>query len=204
MSQRFLAGFAALLAVLPLASVGVPAAAQNFSDGYQLLKAVRDADATKASDLLSQPGSTVVNARDRSSGETGLHIAAKRRDAAWIRFLLQRGANPNLADNKGVSPLMIATRFGDVPSVSALLDGGARINDSDDTGETPLIVATHLGDPALAKVLLDHGANPDRSDNSGRSARDYARLDDNRRLLEAFAAHDASASGNTETYGPSL
>ncbi len=202
MSHRRFARLAPVLAAVSLFATALPVAAQNFSDGYQLLEAVRKRDGDKATELLNQPGSTLANARDKGNGETGLHIAARRRDSLWIRFLLDKGANPNIADRNGITPLMVATRLGDQDSVAALLKGGARVDDFDESGETPLIVATHLGDPGLVKVLLDNGADPDRADNSGRTSRDYARLDNNRRLLDAFDAHDAKQGQTAKTYGP--
>src|SRR5690606_26565543 len=157
--------------------ISAPAAAQMYSDGFKFLKAVKDKDGDTAIKMLDQPGSTIVNARDITSGETGLHIAVARRDATWLSFLLGKGANPNIADKKGVTPLMLATQLGFVEGVDALASRGARIDVANDAGETPLISAVHRRDINMMRILLKAGANPDRTDNSGRSARDYAQLD---------------------------
>src|SRR3546814_11422096 len=63
-----------------IAATAMPAAAQFQSHAYQFLKAVRDQDALKAKEFFDKPGSTVVNSRDYSTGETGLHILVKRRE----------------------------------------------------------------------------------------------------------------------------
>lgn len=192
--------------MLPL---GVDAAyAQGFSDGYKFLKAVKDRDGQAVTDALNEPGSVIVNTRDRSSGETAMHIVTARRDTVWIRFLAQRGANPNVADAKGTYPLMIASNLGYVEGVEALLEAGAQVNVANDTGETPLISAVHRRDVAMVQLLLKHGANPDRSDNSGRSAREYAALlIGNTLLTEAIEANDkekAKQAPVAQSYGPSL
>src|SRR5690606_35965538 len=145
--------------------------------GFKFLKAVKEKDGDTATKMLEQPGTTVVNARDISSGESGLHIAVARRDLTWLNFLLGKRANPNIADKKGVTPLMLATRLGFLEGVEALASRGARIDVANDAGETPLISAVHRRDVALMRILLKAGADPDRTDNSGRSASDYARLD---------------------------
>ena len=132
-----------------------------------------------------------------------MHIAAARQDARWIRFLTEKGANPNLVDKKGVSPLEVSTRLGDVESVTALLEAGARVDPVTSTGETPLIFAVHKRDLPMVQVLLKKGANPDRTDNSGRSARDYVALIDEPRLTEAFV-DAAENKKSTEQYGPSF
>jgi ankyrin repeat protein len=176
-----------------------------YSDGYKFLKAVRDKDGDTASKMLEQPGTTVVNARDISNGESGLHIAVARRDLTWLNFLLAKGANPNLADNKGVTPLMLATQMGFTEGVKALADRGARIDVANDAGETPLISAVHRRDVALMRILLKAGADPGHTDNSGRSARDYARLDGpGSPLLAEIERNAKNGAGSTPVYGPSI
>ena len=83
----------------------------QFSDSYTFLKAVRDRDGAKVTELIDKPGSTIVNTRDISTGETALMIATRARDLTWMNFLLGKGANPNLADRQGITPLMTATQL---------------------------------------------------------------------------------------------
>jgi ankyrin repeat protein len=181
-----------------------PASAQ-FSDGYKLLEAVKKLDGTKVTDMLSDP-SISVNTRDITTGETALHIVVQKRSNVWIQFLTQKGANPNIADVRGVTPLMVATSLGFTEGVSSLIAAGARVDTPNETGETPLITAVHRKDLALVRVLLKAGANPDRSDNSGRSARDYAAMDGrtNPVLTELEAASKAKAAGSAKVFGPAV
>lgn len=157
-------------------ALGTPAGAQQFSEGFEFLKAVKERDGTKATAALDKPGSTVVNARDIASGESALHVVTQRRDAVWLRFLLGKGANPNLADKRGVTALQLASDLGWAEGVDILVAKGASIDVANAAGETPLISAVHRRDVGLVRTLLNAGANPDRSDNSGRTARDYAKL----------------------------
>ena len=192
-------------AAFAASALAVPAAAQMFSEGYEFLKAVKDRDGTAATNALNQPGSVLVNARDIASGETALHIVVQRRDLVWLRFLLQKGANPNIAAKNGVTPLVLATNLGFNDGVEALVDGGARIDVTNAAGETPLIAAVHRRDTALVRLLLAKGANADRTDNSGRSARDYASLmNANGPLMAEFARADAErgGAGADQSYGP--
>lgn len=195
-----------LAAALGLAASTAPLAAQGgamFSEGYEFLKAVKDRDGTKVMEALNEPGSTLIGSRDLASGETALHIVTQRRDLQWVEFLLQRGANPNAEDKKGVTPLTIAAGLGFVEGVEALLEGGARVDQTNIAGETPLISAVHRRDIALVRLLLRHGANPDRNDNSGRSARDYAELMGSGQLLEEFRRADAEKTAD-KSYGPTI
>lgn len=182
----------------------VPAAAQMYSDGFKFLKAVKDKDGDAVTELLEAPGSTVINARDLATGETGLHIATARRDATWLTFLLQKGANPNIADKSGLTPLMLACQLGFIEGVEALAKRGARVDIANNAGETPLISAVHRRDIPMIRVLMKAGANPDRTDNSGRSARDYAQLAGNGSVLLAEIERNAAGGGGDKpVYGPS-
>ncbi|SHN50693.1 ankyrin repeat domain-containing protein [Erythrobacter sanguineus] len=187
--------------------LSVPAAAQFQSEGYQFLEAVKDRDGDKATDMLNKPGSTIVNSRDLTSGDTGLHIAAQRRDVLWVRFLLQRSADPNIRNKKGLTPLQLATTLGFTEGVEALIKGGADVNVGDQTGETPLIAAVHQRNSELVRVLLDKGADPDRNDNSGRSARQYMELMSGNTLMQqVFKDADDKRAGKEpkRQYGPSF
>ena len=192
---------------LIVTSIAVPASAQMFRDGYEFLKAVKDRDGDAATEFLNEPGSTIVNTRDITSGETALHLVTARRDLVWVRFLLQRGANPNIRDKDGVAPIQLAVRLGSVDGVEALIKRGADVDVNDSAGETPLIAAVHRRDVPLVRLLLANGANPGRTDNSGRTARDYAELmQGNRSILDEFikAEEEAKEEGEDKNYGPTF
>ena len=194
--------------LLPLGLLAAaPVAAQQYSEGFTFLKAVKDREGTAVTEALDKPGSTVVNARDLTSGETALHIVTQRRDPTWLRFLTGRGADPNVADKRGVTPLQVAASIGFTEGAEVLLNAGADPNPTDRTGETPLIAAVHQGNLPLVRLLLEKGGNPDHADNSGRTALDYARLGGERSPMtqEIERAKQAkAAAGEQRTYGPGL
>jgi ankyrin repeat protein len=199
--------FGAAMIGVSLQAFVAPASAQLFSQGYEFLEAVDERDGDTVTEMLNKPGTQVINTRDVTNGRTGLHIVVERRDALWVRFLIQRGADPNIKDKNGIYPIQIAAALGDIDSVEALIKGGAIVDVADQQGETPLIAAVHKRDTDLIARLLKEGADPDRNDNSGRSARDYVELmNGNERLMQEFAAADADreARGTTQQYGPSF
>ena len=184
--------------------LAVPASGQqSFSDSFSFLKAVRERDGDKVTDLVSEPGSVVINTRDRGSGEGALHIVVRGRDLSWLSFLLGKGARPDIQSNRGETPLTLAAQIGWVEGAEQLLARRASVNLANGRGETPLILATQRRDLAMVRLLLGRGADPKRTDNvAGMSALDYARQDPRAgavlKLLEAKAAPARPVAGPTK------
>ena len=165
-----------LLAVSALA--GFPAIAQTSGTaGYDFLEAVKKSDGDKAIGALSGNARGIVDTKD-GEGNTGLIIAISRSDEQWTGFLLQKGADPNLAGKGGDTPLIAAARVGFEPAVEWLLGLKAKVDATNRMGETPLIIAVQQRNLPIVRVLLGEGADPDRTDHAaGYSARDYATRD---------------------------
>jgi uncharacterized protein len=167
-----------IIFVSVMLAVAAPAAHAQFSDSYNFLKAVEDRKGEEVEKFLAEPGSVIINTRSGSTGGTALHIVIERRDAAWLGFLLQKGANPNLADKTGNTPLMLATQLGFIEGIDWLVDKKAQVDQTNRSGETALILAVQLRNAESVRALLKAGANPDKRDNrAGYSAREYAKQD---------------------------
>jgi ankyrin repeat protein len=179
-------GFAILLASIAVS----PAAGQALgTDGYQFISAVKSRDGGKAMQLLeSHPRGFIDTKGD--GGDTALIIAVSRSDEQWTGFLLNKGADPNLAGKNGDTPLIAASRNGFEKAVEWLIGEGARVDGTNRSGETPLIIAVQLRDLPVVRQLLKAGANPDKSDAvAGYSARDYALRDTrSREILKLIEA----------------
>ena len=184
------------LAALLLAA---PAGAQSGGfDGQKFVQAVRDRDGSEAMELLRARGPSIINARDEK-GESVLIVAILRRDDVWAGFLLDQGADPNLAARNGDTPLIATARAGYTGAVGELIERKAKVDAANRMGETPLIVAVQNRHAGIAKILLEVGADPDKTDSAaGYSARDYAKRDTRTRetlkLIEAADAERKTAS----------
>lgn len=167
-----------LAATAAVSALALPAAAQQQSQSYKFLEAVKAAKGDEVIAMLDKPGQRIIDARDVTTGEGALHIVIKRGDEPYLRYLLARGADPNLRDGRGETPMLLAVQYGQNALVDVLILGKANVNLGNSGGETPLIRAVQRRDLPLVRVLLAAGADPDQTDNvAGRSARDYARID---------------------------
>lgn len=177
MWQRSLKTKLILAATAAAMLLSSPVAAQ-FSDSYNFLKAVKDRKGEEAEKFLADPGSVIINTRDGTTGQSALHIVVERRDSTWLGYLLQKGANPNIADKKGTTPLMLATQLNFIDGIDWLVTKKAQVDQTNRSGETALIFAVQLRNAEAVRALLKAGANPDKKDNrAGYSARDYAKQD---------------------------
>jgi ankyrin repeat protein len=200
LKKTFFLSLTAGLIVPAAFGVVAPAAYAQFSDSYNFLKAVKDRKGEEAEKFLSEPGSVIINTRDGSTGETALHIVIQRRDSTWLGYLLQKGANPNLADKKGTTPLMLATQLGYVDGIAWLVREKAVVDQTNRSGETALILAVQLRNPEAVRALLKAGANPDKTDSrAGYSARDYAKQDGRASAIAAIIESNGKADAAATT-----
>lgn len=89
------------------------------------------------------------------------------RHSAVILTLLNRGADPNITERQGQSPIMLAAQAGNKTVVRTLLDKSADVNAKDADGETALMLASRHGHAAIARLLIESGADVNTANHAG-------------------------------------
>ncbi|XP_057700147.1 85/88 kDa calcium-independent phospholipase A2 isoform X2 [Corythoichthys intestinalis] len=100
-----------------------------------------------------------INKRD-VLGQTPMHLACERSDAACVKELLEESqARTDIRDNQGETPMHIAAKH-DSPAVIQILCSRlcSGVNELNNIGETPLHVSCRLGRVEAVKALLGGGA----------------------------------------------
>jgi len=97
-----------------------------------------------------------INPRDQS-GATPLFYAA-RAESSVILTLLDSGADPNIQDNSGNTPLHLVTGVDRVEIIKRLLEKGANPNIKGSYGY-PIEIASRNGFSEASKILEEHGAD---------------------------------------------
>lgn len=96
--------------------------------------------------------------------------AAERRDWTRVRELLKAGADPNGAQDDGMTALHWAAHHDNLEIAGALVDAGAKPGNANRYGLTPLSPACVNGNEALVTLLLEKGADPNTTLAGGESA----------------------------------
>lgn len=135
-------------------------------DGVPLIDAARQLDDEPLIELLEKAGAIESEATAGGDDDqiTELLRAASEGDAEEIsRLIDEEGADPSVANEEGITPLMLALGSGDDASVQALLDAGAVPIAHRDDGKSPLFMAIAAQRPDWVVTLLDAGAQTDEA-----------------------------------------
>jgi len=128
--------------------------------------------------------------KQTADGTTAMIVAIQNGHYKLATYLVERGANPNVTNDKGWNPLYLAVKNRNIetgaipvpnadqalPFIKLLLDKGAnpnlrltanteirngqRATWMNEDGATPFLRAAMCGDIEVMKMLLDHGADP--------------------------------------------
>jgi len=105
-------------------------------------------------------------------GATPIFLAADRADLAYMKLLVELGADPLISNEDGTTPLMVAAGIGStapeeeagseaecLAAVKYLVSLGADINTVDANGETAMHGAAYKNIPSMAEYLDELGAD---------------------------------------------
>jgi ankyrin repeat protein len=142
------------LAAVVAAMLGVIATSQQDA-GENFYATIRANDLARLEGMLAAGAN--VNAKDER-GITPLMYAAWVGSVDAMRRLLDRGADPNLANSSGSTAIMLSAT--EIAKVRLLKDRGAKLNVASTRGRTALFVAAMSDRSAdIARLLISAGAD---------------------------------------------
>lgn len=102
--------------------------------------------------------------------DTALTNAIRQQNADAVDVLIQSGADPNLLNRKGVTPISVAAHKGNIRIMNCLIYAGSNVNALNSSGSTALIQASHFGNLESVKLLLQCSATADFANLKGTTA----------------------------------
>ena len=139
----------------------------HFHAGCDMLRACGTGDETKVAQIIAARP-RMVTFKDYD-GRTALHVAASEGRLSLVRFLIKAGAQINVSDRWGGSPLDDAMRHRHDDVQSLIRSSGGILGVSGNATEG-LILAASRGDAAEVEALLNDGADPAAADYDQRTA----------------------------------
>ncbi|CAM9540043.1 unnamed protein product, partial [Discosporangium mesarthrocarpum] len=129
------------------------------------------------SDIIISVRETDVNKPDLQTGLCPLHHAVHLKLISSVQKLVYQGANVDVTDKVGMTPLMLACRLGHRHMVDVLLDVfGAELDKVDKAGWagwTCLFYGTFHNEVDIVSKLLERGADVEHKDKRGMLAVDW-------------------------------
>jgi len=133
----------------------------------KLFEAVKEGDVEKVKVLVNTQNVDHVHNDSEYGPITALHVACKMGHTDVVKALIAGGADLDLADKYGNTPLIIACHEGHTDVVKALIAGGADLDLAKNPEITPLQYACKNGHTDVVKALIAGGADLDLADKYG-------------------------------------
>ncbi|KAJ8009420.1 hypothetical protein DPEC_G00088690 [Dallia pectoralis] len=102
---------------------------------YRLLQYVHKGDRSQIEKMVEMGVEDLINLTEPREGTGVLHLAAVANNADMVSFLLAQGAQPNVQDKRGRSPVMLAAELGHDDSLALLAKNSADMNLLDAEGK---------------------------------------------------------------------
>lgn len=190
--DHFAAAQVLLDAGCPATSVVAPGTAPNDWISPMNL-AVRTFDQSLIDLLLAHGGK--INEPDGFGHTALMELIYAHGHEDLINYLLEKGANPNVADARGFTPFLAVIRNEDAAMTRLFLQHGAKLEQTDSMGRTPLIFAACMQRANQITELIADKADVNARDKQGETALtragDLGRFD-LVRLLQKAGATDTS------------
>lgn len=105
--------------------------------------------------LILSISTEAINTLEPFKEGSPLLYAATKGNIATVRVLLENGANSNLEDTNGVTPLHLAIEQEYLEIVGMLCSHGASLLARDKNGNTPLDLMARSDNPELRSIFLE-------------------------------------------------
>jgi len=145
-----------------------------------------------------------VPARQRPAQETAtrsLHQAVVDGDVDQVKLLLSKGADVNMQNRMGWTPLHTAIQNRQQAIVELLTTKGADVNAKDKRGQTPLYVAVNLGQKEVVELLIAKGADVNVMGSRGDNALSLAKKRGNTEIVDLLLKHGAKEPSPQDLMG---
>jgi ankyrin repeat protein/beta-lactamase regulating signal transducer with metallopeptidase domain len=146
-------------------------------------------------DVAEQRGSTdmveLLQQHGAIKGSPNLLGIINSGDIEQVKLLISQGADINVKNSNGLTPLYLASQEGRKDVVELLIDNGADINAKNNNGITPLHRAAREGHKDVVELLISRGADINVKNTRGQTPLDLAQQRGHTEIVELLKNHGA-------------
>ena len=146
----------------------------------------------------------IIPAQPRSGEKkatTSLHQAVVDGDIDQVKLLISKGADVNMENRMGWSPLRTGVQNSRRAIVELLIAQGADVNAKDNRGQTPLHVAVTLGQKEVVELLIAKGADVNVMGSRGDNALSLAQKRKQTEIVDLLLKHGAKEPSPEDLMG---
>lgn len=131
---------------------------------------------------------------------TDIHGAAKKgKLKKVVKLVEEKGADVNLKNGSGNTPLEFAAWQGHIKVVNYLLSKDAKIDEQDNAGQTALHLAVTFDRQDVTALLMDRGANLDLKTSDGQTALMRAAINGRGEMIDLLVSQGADTQATDKT-----
>jgi ankyrin repeat protein len=133
-----------------------------------------------------------INKKDNGDGVgyTPIHWAVKENKLSTVELLHKNGANLEILEEDGFTPLSIAAAEGYIKIVNYFVKNNVDVDKTEDC--TPLCMASVYGYDEIVNLLIKSGAEVDYVDNDGKTSLYYAIINNNINIVKLLINEKAN------------
>lgn len=147
---------------------------------------------TGTTNNVETPNPTETEPSDYLELDRNMLAASLNEDIQEMQRLLDEGADINVQDIKGWTPLCNAVNDDNIEVALFLLNRGANVNARDMYNSTPLHEAVRGGDIEMVTMLIEHGADVNMVDDAGNTPLAVALQEGKNEAAEFLKQHGSS------------
>ena len=155
----------------------------------------------KAKNLAGWVMASLLSVASLSAADLRLVEAAKNRDRAAVRSLLEQKVDVNAAQPDGATALAWAAHWNELETADLLIRAGTTVNAANDYGVTPLSLACAKGHAAMVEKLLDAKADPNKAQSTGETPVMTCARTGSVDAVKALLAHGGNAKAKETSRG---
>ncbi|KAK8877827.1 hypothetical protein M9Y10_004590 [Tritrichomonas musculus] len=146
-------------------------------DNETLLHCAIESHNVEAAKMLIDNGCS-IDARTLNFQDSPINLAIQEEQEEIFQMLVSKGANIEIENFEGETPIFTAIRYGNVKFVEKLISLKANVNKVNKGGNTPLHIAMMLHQEEIGKILLKNGSDVKKGEgNSLRIAQQASQID---------------------------